>query len=65
MQQLTWAFSNLASETKDPVIRSMLAGMYRGLAHRAALAQRLNPLSAAPNFEDFILTMLTDSDYGE
>ena len=66
MQQLTWAFRNLASETKDPVIRSML-GQERIEDWLTALPLRkgLNPLSAAPNFEDFILTMLTESDYGE
>ena len=29
------------------------------------LRKGLNPLSVAPNFEDFILTMLTDSDYSD
>ena len=66
MQQLTWAFSNLASETKDPVIRSMLEQeRIEDWLTALPLRKRLNPLSAAPNFEDFILTMLTDSDYGE
>ena len=66
MQQLTWAFSNLASETKDPVIRSMLEQeRIEDWLTALPLRKGLNPLSAAPNFEDFILTMLTDSDYGE
>ncbi len=66
MQQLTWAFRNLASETKDPVIRRMLEQeRVEDWLTALPLRKGLNPLSVAPNFEDFILTMLTDSDYSD
>ncbi len=66
MQQLTWAFRNLASETKDPVIRRMIEQeRVEDWLTALPLRKGLNPLSVAPNFEDFILTMLTDSDYSD
>ncbi len=66
MQQLTWAFRQLAVESGDPVVAEMLA------AERVddwltvmPLRKGLNPLSVAPNFEDYILTMMTHSDYDD
>lgn len=66
IQQLTWAFRQLAVESGDPVVKEMLA------AERVddwltvmPLRKGLNPLSVAPNFEDYILTMMTHSDYDD
>lgn len=66
LQQLTWAFSQLAEETDDPVIRKMLnEENVRDWLSALPLRKGLNPLSVAPNFEDFILTMQTHGDYDE
>ncbi len=64
IQQLTWAFRQLALETNDPVVREMLHREdVRDWLTVMPLRKGLNPLSVAPNFEDFILTMLTHGDY--
>jgi len=66
LQQLTWAFRELAVETDDPGVRAMLS-MESARQWLAALPLRkgLNPLSVAPNFEDYILTMMTHGDYDD
>ena len=66
LSQITWAFRNLESETKDPVIKAMLgqesvSDWIQALPFRKGL----NPLSAAPNFEDYVLEMMTHSDYDD
>jgi len=64
IQQLTWAFRQLAVETDDPVVRRMLEEETADKWLAAMpLRKGLNPLSVAPNFEDYILTMLTHGDY--
>ncbi len=66
IQQLTWAFRQLAAETDDPVVREMLkVETVDDWLTVMPLRKGLNPLSAAPNFEDYILTMLTHSDYDD
>lgn len=64
LQQLTWAFRQLAEEADDPVVLEM---MRRERIHdwlqALPLRKGLNPLSVAPNFEDYILTMMTHGDY--
>lgn len=63
-QQLGWAFSNLQSDTEDPVVRALLD---RETAEEwlSALPLRkgLSPLSVAPNFEDYVLGMFQNGDY--
>jgi len=66
LQQVTWAFRQLQVETADPVIRAMLerenvADWLQSLP----LRRGLNPLSVAPNFEDYVLEMATHSDYDD
>lgn len=66
IQQLTWAFRQLAAETGDPVVRKMLkVETVDDWLTVMPLRKGLNPLSVAPNFEDYILTMLTHSDYDD
>jgi putative CocE/NonD family hydrolase len=66
LQQLTWAFRQLAAETEDPVVREMLEQEdVRDWLAALPLRKGLNPLSVAPNFEDYILTMMTHGDYDE
>ncbi len=66
IQQLTWAFRQLAADTDDPVVREMLSvERVDDWLTVMPLRKGLNPLSVAPNFEDYILTMMTHSDYDE
>jgi len=66
LQQLTWAFSQLAAETQDPVAREMLRiENARDWIWALPFRKGLNPLSIAPNFEDYILEMMTHADYDE
>ena len=66
IQQLTWAWRHLAVETGDPVVRALLEKETVDKWLTAMPIRRgLNPLSAAPNFEDYILEMLTHGDYDE
>lgn len=66
IQQLTWAFRQLANTTEDPVIRDMLnAERVDDWLTVMPLRKGLNPLSVAPNFEDYVLTMMTHSDYDD
>jgi putative CocE/NonD family hydrolase len=66
IQQLTWAFRQLAAETDDPVVRDMLdAERVDDWLAVMPLRKGLNPLSVAPNFEDYILTMMTHGDYDD
>lgn len=66
LQQVTWAFRQLAVETDDPVVRSLLEKEpVAAWLESLPLRKGLNPLSIAPNFEDYILTMQSRSDYDE
>lgn len=66
IQQLTWAFRQLGTESGDPVVAAMLAlERVDDWLTVMPLRKGLNPLSVAPNFEDFILTMMTHSDYDD
>ena len=66
IQQLTWAFGQLAQETDDPVIRQMLRMETVGnWLWAMPLRKGLNPLSVSPNFEDYILEMMTHGDYDD
>jgi putative CocE/NonD family hydrolase len=66
LQQLTWAFRQLAAESDDPVVRATLE---QESIHDWILSlpfrRGLNPLSGAPNFEDYVLEMMTHSDYDD
>ncbi|MGH7554204.1 MAG: CocE/NonD family hydrolase [Longimicrobiales bacterium] len=63
-QQLGWAFSQLAADSDDPVVKELLEAetvekWFAALPFRKGL----NPLSIAPNFEDYVLDMFTQGDY--
>ncbi|MBI3264432.1 MAG: CocE/NonD family hydrolase, partial [Acidobacteria bacterium] len=65
-QQTTWAFGQLAAQAKDPTAAALLKGEkaadWVGVLH----ARRgLNPLSIAPNFEDYYFEIMTHADYDE
>jgi hypothetical protein len=66
LQQLTWAFRQLAAETEDPVVGAMLEleSIHDWLT-ALPLRKGLSPLSVAPNFEDYVLTMMTHSNYDD
>lgn len=65
-QQLTWAIRQLASETKDPLVREYLATVkVEDWLQALPLRKGLNPLSVAPNFEDYILEMMSHGDYDD
>ncbi len=66
IQQLTWAFRQLALESDDPVVRKMFdAERVHDWLTVMPLRKGLNPLSVAPNFEDYLLKMMTHADYDE
>lgn len=66
IQQLTWAFRQLAAETDDPVVRKMLdLDSVNHWLTAMPIRKGLNPLSVSPNFEDYILEMMTHGDYDD
>tara|TARA_B110000116_G_C16798901_1_gene568848 strand:- start:3549 stop:5402 length:1854 start_codon:yes stop_codon:yes gene_type:complete len=65
-QQLTWAFRQLGAESTDPAVHEMLStDSINNWLTVMPLRKGLNPLSIAPNFEDYILKMMTHSDYDD
>ena len=63
-KQLTWAFSNVAKESDDPIIRQMMktekvADWFQALP----LKRGLNPLSVSPEIEDYIFEMMEHANY--
>ncbi len=66
IQQFTWAFRQLAAETDDPVVRKMLdLDSVNHWLTAMPIRKGLNPLSVSPNFEDYILEMMTHGDYDD
>jgi putative CocE/NonD family hydrolase len=66
LQQLTWAFRQLEDETDDPLVKEHLArAPIESWLEALPLRKGLNPLSVAPNFEDYILEMATHGDYDD
>jgi len=65
-RELTWAFRQIPLETDDPVVRAhfekeTIDDWYLALPFRRGL----NPLSIAPNFEDYILEEWRHADYDD
>ncbi len=63
-KQLTWAFTNVAEESHDPVVRKMMtsetvADWFQALP----LKKGLNPLSSSPEIEAYIFEMMSHPDY--
>ena len=66
LQQLTWAFRQLEEETEDPLVKAHLkASPIESWLQALPLRKGMNPLSIAPNFEDYILEMATHGDYDD
>src|SRR3990172_954149 len=66
LQQLTWRCGQLEEETEDPLIKEHLArAPIESWLEALPLRKGLNPLSIAPNFEDYILEMATHGDYDD
>lgn len=66
LKQLTWAFGQVKSETDNPVVKEMLAiEKTQDWFTALPLKKGLNPLSIAPNFEDYIFEMMTHTDYDD
>lgn len=66
IQQLTWAFRQLAVETDDSVVKKMLSlDTLDDWLTVMPIRKGLNPLSVSPNFEDYILEMMTHGDYDD
>jgi len=64
LKQVTWAFSNMASESSDTVIKQLfarekVADWFQALPFKKGN----NPLSVSPDFENYILEMWTHGDY--
>lgn len=65
-RELTWAFRQIPAEIEDSVVdahfeKERIEDWYQAWPFRRGL----NPLSIAPNFEDYILQELTHSDYDD
>ena len=63
LKQLNWAFRQIAVESKDAVIRERFRNEdLLDWIQAMPLRRGLSPLSMSPNIEDYVLTMLTNSD---
>lgn len=65
-RELTWAWRQIPLEISDPVVKAHFEGekiedWYQAWPFRKGL----NPLSIAPNFEDYFFEELTHSDYDD
>ena len=65
-QQIGWAFGQLAAQSNHPAAKAMMAIEQPSDWVSVLSAKRgLNPLSIAPNFEDYIFDMMTHGDYDD
>ena len=65
-QQVGWAFAQLAAQSNNPVAKAMIMAERPADWVSSLPAKRgLNPLSSAPNFEEYIFDMMTRADYDE
>ena len=65
-RQLTWAWSQILLDTKDPVVRELLTKETVEQWYAALpLRKGLSPLAAVPNFESYYLEEATHSDYDD
>lgn len=66
LKQLTWAFSNLRAEADDPVVKAYMESQSIADWFQALPLKRgSNPLSIAPEFENYYFDMLDHSDYSD
>lgn len=65
-QQVGWAFAQLATQTNHPAAQAVTTLEKPADWVSVLSAKRgLNPLSVAPNFEEYIFDMMTRGDYDE
>ena len=66
LKQLNWAFHQIAAESKDPVVRARFANedLFAWLG-ALPLRRGLSPLAVSPSIENYLLTMMTSSDYSD
>ena len=66
LKQLTWAFHQIAVESKDPIVRVRFANedLFAWIG-AMPLRRGLSPLAVSPSIENYLLTMLTSSDYSD
>jgi putative CocE/NonD family hydrolase len=66
LKQLTWAFHQIAVESKDPIVRARFANedLFAWIG-AMPLRRGLSPMAASPSIENYLLTMLTSSDYSD
>lgn len=65
-QQIGWAFGQLAAQNNHPEAKAMMS-LERPSDWVSVLSAKrgLNPLSIAPNFEDYIFDMMTHGNYDD
>jgi putative CocE/NonD family hydrolase len=65
-QQLGWAFSQLGNETTDPVVKKMLEKeKVEDWFEAMPVRKGLTPLAISPNFEQYVINMITKTDYDD
>lgn len=66
-RQVTWAWGQLRNDAPDDVVRERLdqEDVWDWMMNRLPLRKGLNPLSIAPNFEDYVLNMAIRADYDD
>jgi len=66
-RQVTWAWRQLYDDAPDDVVRERLEreDVWDWMMSRLPLRKGLNPLSIAPNFEDYVLNMAIRADYDD
>ena len=65
-QQLGWAFEEAGQGSGDPIVRAAIAAEpIEAWFSAMPLRKGLNPLSVAPEFEDYLLHDLTHGDYDD
>lgn len=65
-RELTWAFRQIPLEIQDPVVRAHFEReTIDDWYHAWPFRRGLNPLSIAPNFEDYMLEEYTHGDYDD
>jgi len=66
LKQMIWAFNQIREETDNPAVKEMLAReKITDWLTVLPLRKGLSPLSIAPNFEDYVLEMMTHVNYDE
>lgn len=66
LKQMIWAFNQIREETNNPVVNEMMAKeKITDWLTVYPLRKGLSPLSIAPNFEDYVLEMMSHVNYDD